>query len=251
MTVQVRCLWVSLLALWLAPAAWAKETPRGAVDGAGLFAKSPKAVEQANAQIEEIHRRYQVDVLIETVPSVPADRAGEFKKLGRTKFFILWADERALMAGASGVYILICLEPRHVEISMGDQINDLLSQSSRQSLHRSLHHKFDRHPDEGLIDAVQTIELRLNRAESAAKRGNWAWVVGVIAGIVGLWLIGVIIQRFRSGRAATPPAAVSSGALAGQSIYQTLASKPETEASDSKRNLTDAPTQPYPPPQGQ
>src|SRR5579871_1932118 len=77
-------------------------------DEAGFF--SADAVRRANEVIDDIHRDFKKDLLIETFKTVPADKAEEFKKLdkaGHAKFYNDWALQRARTAKVNGVYVLI------------------------------------------------------------------------------------------------------------------------------------------------
>src|SRR5438270_5200805 len=58
---------------------------------------SADAVKKADVQIREIFRKHDLDLLIETYATVPADQAEKVKGLdntGRGEFFTKWAGER-------------------------------------------------------------------------------------------------------------------------------------------------------------
>ena len=215
-------------------------------DGAGLFDKKD-VVEQINAQIDEIHRRYGVDLLIETVSTTPADRATELKQLHTTTFFAMWADERAVAAGVEGIYILICREPRHVEIvARGDIAQATFDRRTRDSLRRNLERNLQRRWPEALDQTVASVRERLSSREERANLGGWGWILAVIGGILGAWLLIALVRRVQGGKAVAPPTVVSSGALAGESIYRAM-SEPETSVIEPEPAVrADAPTLSYP-----
>jgi hypothetical protein len=212
-------------------------------DGAGIFVKS-HALEDFDRQIEEIHRRFGMDLLVETFAAIPSDREQELKQLKASKFFPLWAEERALASGVDGVYILICTTPRHVEVHVSESAQHAFNSRTRDRLRRTLQHKLECKPYEGLQETVDQVRERLAQSESEAKGSGWAWVVWTIGGIVGIWLLVVFVRRFRSGRTIPPPNVVSAGALSGESVYRAIAEKPASLPEASP----EATTLPYPAP---
>ncbi|HMF14003.1 MAG TPA: TPM domain-containing protein [Gemmataceae bacterium] len=234
---------------WLSPTT-AEAGARGVRDGAGLFPQG-KGIQDVDQQIEDIHRRFGVDVLIETVTAVPAERAEEFKQLKAEKFFQLWAEERALAAGVDGVYVLICNSPRHVEVLVGDSADKLVDKRARVGVRRTLEQKLARQGPEAIREAVGIVQERLDRQARDAKSGSWAWVVALVLAVVGAWLLVSLVRRMRGGKSVTPPEVVSSGAQAGQSIYRAITERPSPEADETQsvpEPLGDVPTLPYPPP---
>src|SRR5438105_2640788 len=98
---------------WLltaAPATAQKQrTPARTVqDEAGLF--SPTAVQKANAEIADIKRLYNKDLLIETFATARAgiDKVDLKDRQAKRRFFVDWALERAKNNLVNGVYVLIC-----------------------------------------------------------------------------------------------------------------------------------------------
>lgn len=243
MTIRAR--WIGLtclLAVGFASPAVAQAGARGVKDGGGFFAKKD-VVEDTNARIEEIHRRYNVDLLIETFSATPADRAADYKHLTANKFFPIWAEERALAADVNGVYILICNAPRHVEVYISDSFQDTFDKRTRDKLRKTLERNLKSKPHEGLQEMVALAGERLASKDEAAKRGGWLWVVWLILSILGAWLLIALIRRFQGGKAVAPPSAVSTSALAGQSIYQAMGG----EVSPSEKTVrNDEPTLDYP-----
>jgi uncharacterized protein len=88
-------------------------------DDAGFF--SAEAISKANEIIKEIHRDLKHDLLIETVKSVPASKADDLKKMDKEEFFSKWARDRARSAEVNGVYVLICKDPGHIQVEVGNE----------------------------------------------------------------------------------------------------------------------------------
>ena len=61
-------------------------------DRAEFFSKS--AVEQATRKIQDIHRLWKVEVVVETFPSIPDDLKAQYKPTEKKKFFRHWAETR-------------------------------------------------------------------------------------------------------------------------------------------------------------
>jgi V8-like Glu-specific endopeptidase len=98
-----------------------REAPLKIRDGAKLF--SADGVAEADKAIAEIFKS-DLDVLIETYPAAPSDRAGELKKATpavRTEYFRDWLHARMLKEDVKGFGILICNDPKslYVDVSPG------------------------------------------------------------------------------------------------------------------------------------
>jgi uncharacterized membrane protein YgcG len=107
-----------LLPAVLAGVAAAAEVPR-VRDDAAFF--SPDTVQKAGQEIIAIKRQFKVDLRIDTVPGVPADKLDQLKAKGRDQFFATWALDRAKAAGDRSVYVLICKQPAHLQVEPGEQ----------------------------------------------------------------------------------------------------------------------------------
>jgi hypothetical protein len=221
-------------------ASWAGS--RGLHDGGGIFRKA-EFVADINRQIDDIHTRYGLDLYIETFAGVPEGRKGELNHLGANKFFPMWAEERALAAGGDGLYVLVCNSPRHIEVMAGTDAQTLFDKRARDKVRKALSNKLERKREEALQDAVAAVRNHLASKEEASKRGGWLWLVWVMLGILGVWLVTAVVRRFRGEKPSAPPSVVSSAAMAGESIYQSVVNPAPGTAP------TDAETLPYPPPQ--
>ena len=65
-------------------------------DGAGFF--TPETLTKANRQLASIEKKYHKDLVIETFPTPPSDKASAAEKMdagARNRFFQEWARERA------------------------------------------------------------------------------------------------------------------------------------------------------------
>lgn len=154
-------------------------------DEAGFF--SPDAVRRANEVIQDIERDFKKDLLIETFPTVPADRAEEFKKLdsaGRKKFFSDWAIERARAAKVNGVYIMLVKNPGHLQVEVGQETRKkAFTTANREELEERMLKKLreaakapdeaakKKIHDEALLDAVRYVynTMKANGAGSKVE----------------------------------------------------------------------------------
>src|SRR5207253_2342869 len=121
-------------------------------DGGKFF--SEEAIHKADKQIREIARKYDRDLLIETVATIPGEQAERVKalpKADRAKFFRNWASDRAEVAVVHGVYILVCREPAFLEIIITPRGRAALDNKATEELRDLLVQAFrDKHYDEGL-----------------------------------------------------------------------------------------------------
>jgi uncharacterized membrane protein YgcG len=169
-------------------------------DDAKFF--SDKARTEADAKIKEIYRDFHKDLFIETLPSVPPDKAKDVNlkdRSARERFFEEWARERFRNAGVNGIYVLICKDPPHIQVEVGNETREkAFTVKDRDELAKILLSRFrEKKYDEGLREAVDFVAARL--------KAN-----GVRAG-----------TRRAEGdrrRAAAPPAAVPGGHNRGGSL---------------------------------
>src|SRR5690606_996016 len=102
MTPLTRFFIAAALTGWLTGAGLASATTPRVSDEGGFF--SSAAIEKANQKIRDIYRDYEKDLLIETVPRIPAELQSRYKGLGRKRFFVDWAVKRAEESGCKGIY---------------------------------------------------------------------------------------------------------------------------------------------------
>jgi TLP18.3/Psb32/MOLO-1 phosphatase superfamily protein len=208
-----------VLAGWLASAAPVSASAVAPVikDDGKFFSDDARA--KADEQIRKIYHDFGKDLLIETFATVPADKAKDVNlkdKDARERFFEEWARERARDAEVNGIYILICKEPAHLQVEVGNETQKkAFTLSDREELVRGLAKKLrDHKEDEGLLDAVNFVGRKLRehgvrpsaRSETVTEWGhrtakNFPAVIpgeenkggGMMAGIGGLICIGIIV----------------------------------------------------------
>lgn len=219
----VRMLWIGLL---FSPLAWGRTAE--VRDGAGFF--SAETVNKANAVIQEIKERFGKDLLIETVKTVPEGKEQEARNTDpnvRRRFFSEWARERARQARVNGVYVLICRQPGHLEVAVGNKTKQSgeFSAQAQSRLNQLLVDHFRRKDyNGGLIAAVDYVKdtfgetIRstssagnLPRSEapargmkeypSATSSGSLniaRWVFIILAILAGIWIVKTIARAMKS-----------------------------------------------------
>jgi uncharacterized membrane protein YgcG len=161
-----------------------------------------EAREKADKEIREIHREFGKDFLIETFATVPADLAKDADlkdKDARNRFFEKWARERARGADVNGIYVLICKEPAHLQVEVGNETQKkAFTTEDRNELSSMLIKSLrEKKNDDGLLEAVEFVRSKLKahgvRASSAPviipKPGGNV----VSSGLGGLICFGVLI----------------------------------------------------------
>jgi hypothetical protein len=182
-------------------------------DEAGLF--SPSAVQKATEGIEEIRRTEHKDLVIETYPGVPEDRARAFAGMTRRQrdeFFLGWAEERARARGVDGVYVLLCKSPSTTQVVLGPDAEDkVFPERDRARLARVFTlHGWRKNYDTELLDAVALVRSALHHnlrtGGSQDAGGTWLWVGGVIGGLLLLWVVIGLLRMAVSLRGQRAPA---------------------------------------------
>jgi uncharacterized membrane protein YgcG len=165
MTIFLRgTLLLGLLLTGFTGATRAADDASGVRDGAGFF--TPAAVRQAATDIAALKERYQVDLLIDSVASVPADKVRNVKAMTaaeRTQFFTDWARERAQAAKVRGLIVLICKDPTYLRVEVGKQTQkQAFTLKDRDKLGDLLLARFKAKAyDQGLLDAVNFVRGRV------------------------------------------------------------------------------------------
>ena len=83
-------------------------------DHAGIF--SAEATKAADGILADIHRRFEMEVVVETFRQIPDARKAQFSPERKADFFKQWALEEANARRVRGVYILVCMEPPQVQL---------------------------------------------------------------------------------------------------------------------------------------
>jgi uncharacterized protein len=210
-----------LLAGWLGGAATASATVRDD----GKFFK-PETVATVNKEINEIRERYKKDLVIETYKSYKdidgPEKSRESVNLQdreeRNKAFSKWAVERAEKLKVNGIYILICREPSHFQIEVGNKtLSKEFTLADRHKLEQILQTNFkEKKFDEGLQEAVDFVHTAIRRnvanpehesrqkAQPSHPAGggggggfnvmHWLLIGGAV--LLGIWLISGLIRAF-------------------------------------------------------
>jgi hypothetical protein len=211
--------WVpTLVAGWLAATGAARAEDPPIKDEAGLF--SPAAVRKATEAIGEIRQAEHKDLVIETYPGVPADRARAFADMThrqRDDFFLGWAAERARARAVDGVYVLLCKSPPTTEVVLGPDTEDrVFPERDRARLARTLTlHGWRKNYDTELVDAVALTRsalrhnLRTGGPQDASQ--TWLWAGGVIGGLLLVWVLIGLLRAAVGLRGQRAPAEAKGG----------------------------------------
>lgn len=202
----------------------------GVKDEAHFF--SADAVSQAEQLIQKINARHHRDVMIETVPEVPQDMQGQLQSQGKDEFFKQWSEKRAADEGVSGVYVLICKNPSHLQAAVGNKTAErLFTEADRDKLAKGMLDAFkQKHFDQGLVEGVKFVGRQMDahvpsQGNGAAaptnsgvvppaepyssspsapnnfpSRGPTGWGFGSIACLIVAVILGIILIRGVMGR---------------------------------------------------
>jgi uncharacterized membrane protein YgcG len=144
----------------------------GVRDDAHFF--SADAIDQAGKVVAQIKQKHQRDLLVETFASIPTDLQDKFETQGKQKFFEEWSQQRARQQGVQGVYVLICKDPSHLQVAVGNQTAQrLFTTADRDELARTLLQRFrDKKYDQGLLEAAQFVQQRLDAHSKSPDEGR-------------------------------------------------------------------------------
>jgi len=132
-------------------------------DEADFF--SADAERQASFDIRDIRQRFGVDLLVDTVPAIPAELQAEYQRLGKDKFFEQWAQQRGREAGLNGVIVLVAKDPSYLRVLPGRQTRQkAFTSTDSDSLRDVLVTAFKaKQYDAGLLQAVATFRKTLQQ----------------------------------------------------------------------------------------
>lgn len=172
-----------------------------------------ETLDKAEKLISVIRRAYNVDVLIETVPAVPAELRTKLAKDGESRFFTWWVKEQAKKVAAEGVQgitILICQDPKYLIVET-DAVTEkaLFTTTNRNEAKRILIANFDANEEnKGLLEALEYIKTTLgtHTAKSGATSAKSAggnmgdnmlgWVCLGVGALLVLWVVVGLIRAF-------------------------------------------------------
>ena len=131
-------------------------------DAANIF--SPAAVQKAEDAIRELRQLHGKTLLVETFKTVPAGKADQLKDMGRARFFSAWAQARLKDADVKGVYVLVCMNPGHLEVAVDPETaKKLFVADDRDNLRSLLVARFkEKDYDKGLLDGARFVRERLD-----------------------------------------------------------------------------------------
>jgi hypothetical protein len=207
---------LTALAGWLVLAASAAAGPTGVIDGAGLF--KPATVQRVNEQAEQIQRRYQTDLLIETVKQLAPEQLDAYKKLrdavALRRFYLDLAEKQAKERGATGIYVWVCREPWRVEVLTGPDVgDDRFPTRDRRQLRDRFTRRLEKTPDSELIRGVEYVAATVN---TASRPAAWPWALPLVAAVLALWLVvGQLGGKERPGEVENRGARISNGLISG------------------------------------
>ena len=142
-------------------------------DNAGFF--SEDAVRQANFDLKDIKQKYGKDLLVETLPTLPAEVQSQINAQNKDKVYADWAQQRGRDAKLDGVIVLITREPSHLQIGVGNKTQQkAFSLKDRDRLRDQMLTSFrQKQYDQALLNAVgsyrQTLANNLSGAESSTQ----------------------------------------------------------------------------------
>ncbi len=183
MKIFVPALLLGLMLSWSGTGAvWAQKKggfARTVEDNAGFF--SDRAKKQANAEIAEIKRQYNLDLFIQTfkAPRAGFDKVDTKNREALGRFFLDWANDQARNSGITGVYVLIFKDadnPKHWWIQPMVGPNTLKSGrftgANRDELGKRLQTRFPKDADAALTEAVTFVHDKLRGSSTPAAVVN-------------------------------------------------------------------------------
>jgi hypothetical protein len=132
---------------------------------------SAKAVDKALDKVYELAHRHKVDLLIDTVAEIPADKKANVRVMTakeRGRFFVDWSKSRAKAAKVDGIYVLICKQPGFIQVLLTLENKTRFDTGSAGRVTEVMRKDFMAQKfDQGLEDGIAVIENRL--AKKARK----------------------------------------------------------------------------------
>jgi hypothetical protein len=177
----------------------AQVAAQGVLDDAHLF--SPEAIAAAQDKVRQLRREYRCAVFIDTVSGVPAadyKRAHSWNSKTADAYFHEWALSRSQEFGVEGIHVLICTEPRHIEVLVWPESYDAeFGPKERLGLQRMLTRQLKTKPDAALLQALEQIHVALRaRYEPAAPSVDLMAVGAVLLAGVGAWLVLALVRWY-------------------------------------------------------
>jgi uncharacterized membrane protein len=133
----------------------------GVADNAHLF--KPETVTAADQIIQQIQSQQKHDVLVETYSAIPDDLKGQYSPDRKAQFFGQWAEQIGKQNSITGIVILICMNPGHVEVALGNKTRQrAFTSRDKDDVVAQLASAFKgKNYDAGILDALRTIQSRM------------------------------------------------------------------------------------------
>ena len=204
--------------------------PRTVQDDADFFGAAAKS--QANAEIAEIKRRFNKDLLFETIVKAPAsiEKIDLSNPRERNQYFEQLAEQRANNSQVDGINVLICKQPPHVEVVAGKKTraSGMFTTEDCKVLANKIAAKLRaKEPDQALLQAVTFVHDTLRShaavtpraqvggapapkagpfgAQHAPGEDDWrshifGWVCLGLVALLVIWVIFGMIRAFTAPR---------------------------------------------------
>ena len=133
----------------------------GVADNAHIF--KPDTVTAADQIIQQIKSQQKHDVRVETYSAIPDDLKGQYSPDRKAQFFGQWAEQIGKQNSITGIVILICMDPGHVEVALGNKTRQrAFTSRDKDDLVAQLATAFKaKNYDAGILDALRTIQSRM------------------------------------------------------------------------------------------
>jgi len=148
------------------------------IDKAKFF--SDAAVQKANDDLQQLKRATGKELLVETYPAIPDDRAASYSAANKDAFFEKWANDRFATAHVNGVYVLINKDPAHLHVTAGNktEAKDFTENDQKQLRDTMLPSMKQKNYDEALAKAVDFVVKTITEREKSGPTTAASSAVG-------------------------------------------------------------------------
>jgi uncharacterized membrane protein YgcG len=191
-------------------------------DGAELFDAATESQVQAIAQ--QLKKEHKKDLIIESFNGTPTTLKGQYTEANRLEFlrdyFRKWAGQRAGELKVEGVYVLICRQPRYLQVEVdGQTLKKAFTAEDRGHLRDQLSRSFKKDQyNDGLLQGAQYVKSAMDRHLRGAgiPVGTCAtWALIAVGVIVLFGLLRVLFARHAATAAGQGPPAQDAAAGGG------------------------------------
>jgi uncharacterized membrane protein YgcG len=136
-------------------------------DGGGFFTAA--AVHDADGVIQQIKQKHNRDLMVETFAEIPTDRRSQYSADQKDQFFDQWTLDRGRELKLTGVYVLICRDPSHLQVRVGnDTVKRAFTVADRERLRDILLENFrNKQYDQALAKGVAFVQQTIDRNMSS------------------------------------------------------------------------------------